>query len=69
MILQLPAITIPPGCEAQAANFLRGIRELSTFTARPEVVPDPAMRTVTTSFEHSIDTGIKQIEAKTALPA
>lgn len=71
MTITLPSITVPPGCEQQAAQLLRGMTALFQFTANPNVVTDPAMRTVTTSLEHALNQGALQVEeaTKAALPA
>lgn len=68
MTITLPDITIPPGCEGQAAQLLRGLNQFFQFTARPDVISDPAMRSVTTSLEHALNEGAKEAEAAARKP-
>lgn len=60
--ITLPSIPVPPGCEAQAALLFRSLQQFFRFAAEPSVVEDAGMRSVTSSFEHALESGAKQAE-------
>lgn len=63
--ISLPQIHIPDGCESAAAELFEGLKQLMTFSANPQVVENPAMRTVTAGLEHSLDSAATQARAAT----
>lgn len=69
MIIRLPEINVPEGCEAQAAQIFSSLKAFFNFTARPEVIPDVRLRTVTTGLEHALEQGALQArQAAAAAP-
>lgn len=58
--ISLPDINVPEGCEAQAAEIIESVGNMIAMLGNPAVVNDPAMRTMTTSFEHSLNHGKQQ---------
>lgn len=62
MTIILPSIHIPEGTENEAIKLLKGLGAFFQFTGNPQVVTNPAMRTVATGIEHSLAEGVKQIE-------
>ncbi len=60
--IQLPAINVPEGCAKQAVEIMTSVGNMIAMLGNPEVVKDPAMRAMTTSFEHSLNQGKQQAE-------
>lgn len=60
--IQLPAINVPEGCAHRAAEIMESVGQMIAMLGNPEVVKDPAMRAMTTSFEHSLNHGKSQAE-------
>lgn len=66
MTLSLPEIQVPVGAEKEAAALLRSLTQFLNFTGNPLVVSNPALRTTSTSLEHSLTQAALELEEKTA---
>lgn len=64
--IQFPAINVPPGCEEKAVQLLRSFRDMAGMMSSPDVVQDSGMRTMTTSVEHALDSGLGQAQVLAA---